>query len=152
MRKSLGSKRNELRRAHIEKITRIYLDFEEGEHSKIFLNTEFGYAQITVHRPERNEKGEIIRDKQGKPKPDSKLKDYENIPLRENIEAFFAREVLPFAPDAWWNEAETRTGYEINFNKFFYQYQPPRPLADIARDLLALEKETENLLNQIVHG
>lgn len=81
---------------------------------------------------------------------DPALKDYENIPLKENIQEFFEREVIPFADDAWWNKDETKIGYEINFNKYFYQYTPPRNKADIAADLFAIEHQTENLLKEIV--
>lgn len=81
---------------------------------------------------------------------DPALKDYENIPLKEDIQTFFEREVIPFADDAWWNKDETKIGYEINFNKYFYQYTPPRSKADIAADLFAIEHETENLLKEIV--
>jgi type I restriction enzyme M protein len=81
---------------------------------------------------------------------DPALKDYENIPLKEDIQTFFEREVIPFADDAWWNSDETRVGYEINFNKYFYQYTPPRNKAEIAADLFAIEHETENLLKEIV--
>lgn len=81
---------------------------------------------------------------------DPALKDVENIPLKEDIQDFVEREVLPFAADAWWNEDETKIGYEINFNKFFYQYKAPRTKADIAADLFAIEHETENLLKEIV--
>ena len=81
---------------------------------------------------------------------DPALKDYENIPLKEDIQTFFEREVIPFADDAWWSAEETRIGYEINFNKHFYQYTPPRNKADIAADLFAIEHETENLLKEIV--
>jgi len=81
---------------------------------------------------------------------DPALKDYENIPLKEDIQTFFEREVIPFADDAWWNEDETKIGYEINFNKYFYQYTPPRSKEAIAADLFAIEQETENLLKEIV--
>lgn len=81
---------------------------------------------------------------------DPALKDYENIPLKEDIQTFFEREVIPFADDAWWNADETKIGYEINFNKYFYQYTAPRNKADIAADLFAIEHETENLLKEIV--
>lgn len=81
---------------------------------------------------------------------DPALKDYENIPLKEDIQTFFEREVIPFAKDAWWNNDETKIGYEINFNKYFYQYTPPRNKTDIAADLFAIEHETENLLKEIV--
>ena len=81
---------------------------------------------------------------------DPALKDYENIPLKEDKQTFFEREVLTFADDAWWNKDETRIGYEINFNKYFYKYIPPRSKEEIAADLFAIEEETENLLKEIV--
>lgn len=302
MKKSLGSKRNELVPRNINDITNLYLDFKETEHSKIFDNNEFGYSQIIVHRPlrlmvqftakriatlrfasnntalreelykefgnevyekkatakleqwllnyfmqdsdeEETEDGEAeitlaslpkkkqkivkqlcdtaiwqrdldlmnhaktlaetfnnklfddfnvfdeLLDKELKkhsiklaakdkkdllsavswtdPKAkavikkkhkdgsieyvsDPALKDYENIPLKEDIQTFFEREVIPFADDAWLNADETKIGYEINFNKYFYQYTSPRNKADIAADLFAIEHETENLLKEIV--
>ena len=150
MRKPLGKKRVEFSAAHIPVIEKIFLDFEENEYSKIFDNADFGYSQITVHRPERDEKGKIIYASKGKPKADSKLKDSENIPLEEDIQEFFETEVLPFAPDAWWDEKDTKVGYEINFAKYFYQHQPPRPLTEIAKDIFAIEEETEGLLKEII--
>ncbi len=302
MKKSLGSKRNELVSRNINDITKLYQDFKETEFSKLFDNNEFGYAQIIVHRPLRlmvqfttrrvaslrlvsnnaalreelykefgnevydkkatakleqwllnyfmqdsdeeetedgkaeftlaslpKKKQKIVKqlcdtavwqrdldlmnhaktlaetfgdklfedfnvfeekfDKELKKKniklaakdkkdllgavswtdpkaaavikkkskdgsieyvSDPALKDYENIPLKEDIQTFFEREVIPFADDAWWNKDETKIGYEINFNKYFYQYNPPRNKADIAADLFAIEHETENLLKEIV--
>jgi len=152
MRKSLGKKRVEFLPEHINAIVTLFMNFEENEHSKIFDNAEFGYAQITVNRPLRDEKGNVITDSKGKPKPDPKLKDTENIPLKEDIQKFFDREVLPFAPDAWWEKNTIKIGYEINFNKYFYKYQPPRPLAEIAKDIYAIEKETEGLLKEIIES
>jgi type I restriction enzyme M protein len=302
MKKSLGSKRNELVPSNINDITKLYQDFKETEFSKLFDNNEFGYAQIIVHRPLRlmvqftakrvaslrfvsnnsslreelfKEFGNEVYDKKATAKleqwlinyfmqdnddeetedgeaeitiaslpkkkqkivkqlldtttwqrdldlmnhaktfsetfgdklfddfnvfeekfdmqlkkqnfklaakdkkdllgavswadlkaaavikkknkdgsieyiGDPALKDYENIPLKEDIQTFFEREVIPFADDAWWNADETKIGYEINFNKYFYQYTPPRNKADIAADLFAIEHETENLLKEIV--
>lgn len=302
MKKSLGSKRNELVPSNINDITKLYLDFKETEHSKIFDNNEFGYSQIIVHRPLRlmvqftakrvaslrfvsnnaalreelyKEFGNEVYDKKATDKleqwllnyfmqdsdeeetedgeaeitlaslpkkkqkivkqlcdtavwqrdldlmnhakklaktfgdklfddfnvfeelldkelkkhnlklaskdkkdllsavswtdpqaagvikkkhkdgtieyvSDPALKDYENIPLKEDIQIFFEREVIPFADDAWWNADETKIGYEINFNKYFYQYTPPRSKEAIAADLFAIEHETENLLKEIV--
>lgn len=302
MKKSLGSKRNELVPRNINDITKLYLDFKETDHSKLFDNNEFGYSQIIVHRPLRlmvqftakriaslrfisnntalreelykefgnevyekkttskleqwllnyftqdNEEEETeepeteltlsslpkkkqkiakqlcdtatwqrdldlmnhakalaetfgdklfddfnvfdeLLDKELKKRniklaakdkkdllsavswtdpqaaavikkkhkdgsieyvSDPALRDYENIPLKEDIQTFFEREVIPFADDAWWNKDETKIGYEINFNKYFYQYTPPRNKADIAADLFAIEHETEDLLKEIV--
>lgn len=152
MRKSLGKKRVEYKAGNIAQIEKLFMDFEENEFSKIFDNADFGYAQITVNRPLKDESGKTVFAGKGKPKPDSKLKDIENIPLKENIQAFFEREVLPFAPDAWWEKKDTKIGYEINFNKYFYKYQAPRSLKEIAADILAIEEETGGLLKEIVNG
>jgi len=152
MRKPLGKKRVEFSKEHIPVIEKMFLDFEETEYSKIFDNADFGYAQITVNRPERDEKGNIVYAGKGKPKSDSKLKDTENIPLKEDIQEFFKREVLPFAPDAWWDKKDTKLGYEINFAKYFYKHQAPRALTDIAKDILAIEQETEGLLKEIIEA
>ena len=152
MRKSLGKKRVEFTPENIAEILKIFTGFEENEYSKIFDNDDFGYAQITVHRPLRNDQGEMITDGKGRPKPDPKLKDIENIPLKEDIAGFFRREVLPFSSDAWWEAKETKTGYEINFANYFYKYKPPRPMAEIARDIMVIEKETETLLKEIIES
>ena len=80
------------------------------------------------------------------------LKDTENIPLKEDIQEFFEREVLPFAPDAFWDKKDTKIGYEINFAKYFYKHQPPRNLAEIAKDILAIEQETDGLLKEIIEA
>ena len=152
MRKPLGKKRVEFSTQHIPVIEKIFLDFKENEYSKIFDNADFGYSQITVNRPERDEKGKIIYVSKGKPKADSKLKDTENIPLKDDIQEFFKKEVLPFAPDAWWDAKDTKVGYEINFAKYFYNHQPPRALTEIAKDILAIEEETEGLLKEIIEA
>ena len=152
MRKPLGKKRVEFSMEHIPVIEKMFLNFEENEYSKIFDNNDFGYAQITVNRPLKDEKGKIIKDAKGKPKPDPKLKDSENIPLKEDIQEFFKREVLPFSPDAWWDKKDTKIGYEINFAKYFYKHQPPRALTDIAKDIFAIEQETDGLLKEIIEA
>lgn len=152
MRKPLGKKRVEFSTDHIPVIEKMFLNFEENVYSKIFDNEDFGYAQITVNRPLKDEKGKIVTDSKGKQKPDPKLKDTENIPLKEDIQEFFEREVLPFAPDAWWDKKDTKIGYEINFAKYFYKHQPPRALADIAKDIFAIEQETDGLLKEIIEA
>jgi type I restriction enzyme M protein len=107
--------------------------------SRLFPNTAFGYRTITVERPLRDEHGNIVLGQKGaakgKPQPDSALRDTENVPLNEEVEAYFAREVLPHAPDAWIDHARTKVGYEIPFNRHFYVFEPPRPLAEIDADL-----------------
>ncbi len=150
MRKSLGSKRNELTNQHIEVIQEMYFAFEENEYSKIFDNQDFGSYQISVHQPEKDEDGNIVLDGKGKPKSDSSLKDIENVPMKENIDTYFEREVLPFAPNAWYDKTKMKVGYEIAFNKYFYKYEGLRPLSEIAADILKLEQETDGLLKEII--
>ena len=150
MRKSLGSKRNELNAEHIDAIQNLYFHFEENEYSKIFDNQDFGFYQIAVHQPEKDQNDKVIKDNKGKPKSDSALKDIENVPMKENIGEYFKREVLPFAPKAWYDKAKMKVGYEIAFNKYFYQYQGLRPLSEIAADILKLEQETDGLLKEII--
>jgi type I restriction enzyme M protein len=249
MRKSLGNKRNYITEKQIEDITKIYVDFREGEHCKIFNNEYFGYTKVTIERPlkqslelqqqyinflapdypggvrekvwwainfdalegenaestyfvlkslvgkkfststqfveafegsaiahgfvkscsakqkdriraiyskllqgfgKANPDAEIVRDNNGNMLPDSQLRDTESIPLTERIEDYFKREVLPHVPDAWMDRGKDKVGYEISFTKYFYKYQPLRSLEDIAADILALEKDTEGLLKEIV--
>ncbi|MEY8860121.1 class I SAM-dependent DNA methyltransferase, partial [Tenacibaculum singaporense] len=149
MSKSLGDKRNELSEEHIQEITQLYGNFEENEYCKIFDNTDFGYAKVTVERP-LIENGKVVTDKKGKPKADAKLRDTENIPLKEDISTYLQREVLPHVPDAWVDEKKTKIGYEINFTKYFYKYKPLRSLADIRADILALEQETDGLIRKVL--
>ena len=86
--------------------------------------------------------------------PDTDLRDTEQVPLLEKggIEAFISRDVLPYAPDAWYVPANVKVGYEISFNRYFYKPKPLRPLKEIRADILALERETEGLLGKIVTG
>lgn len=248
MRKSLGDKRREMSDNDLMNITKLYQAFEEGEHSKVFKNTDFGYRKITVERPlrlnfqageerleklkeqtafinlaiskkndkkerekeerekrkqqeaimallrtlpdtlfkdrdqfehqlrkldvtfaapirkailiaisERDESAQVCRDKNGEPEPDPELRDTENVPLNETIEGFFDREVKPHVPDAWINlnvrddkDSEVgKVGYEINFNRFFYEYQPPRDLEVIEAEIKTLEKEIMEMLKEV---
>ena len=225
MRKSLGNKRNELSDEHIEEITRIYGEFAEGEHCKIFANEDFGYRKITVERPlklnfqvsedrleqlqaekawqkvkepeavlamlrglpgetwterpafetalksaaqaaglkldaplkkavlsalsERDETASVCRGAKGHAEPDPDLRDTENVPLGEDIDEYMVREVVPYVADAWVDDAKTKIGYEINFNRYFYEYVPPRPLAEIEADIKALETEIVQMLGEI---
>jgi type I restriction enzyme M protein len=188
MRKSLGSKRKELSDEHIAEITRLFGDFQEAHEelppspragegpgvrgqkkpiSRIFKNSDFGYRTITVERPLRDENGDIVigsKGKQkGKPQADSSLRDTENVPLHEEVETYFKREVLPHlaamvpdnsphsshpceSPIAWIDHEKTKVGYEIPFNRHFYVFEPPRPLAEIDADL---KQCTDRILNMI---
>jgi type I restriction enzyme M protein len=240
MRKSAGNKRNLISEEQIEEITKIYGAFEEGEHSKIFDNEDFGYRKITVERPlrlafavtpervaalraakafealatskkkgkegtkeiergqalqegivaalgtlerqewksrkkfeksldgaleargievkapvrkailaamaERDEEAEICRDEDGNVEPDPEVRDTENVPLKEDIHAYFRREVKPHVPDAWIDESKTKVGYEIPFTRHFYKYTPPRPLEVIEAEIRELEGEIVRML------
>jgi type I restriction enzyme M protein len=144
MRKSLGSKRKQLSDEHIAEITRLFGSFVEEEKdgkplSRIFKNSDFGYRTITVERPLRDAQGKILLGERGKmkgkPQTDSSLRDTENVPLSDDVNAYFKREVLPHAPDAWIDIEKTKIGYEIPFNRHFYVFKPPRPLSAIDAEL-----------------
>jgi type I restriction enzyme M protein len=150
-RKALGNKRNDISEEQIVEITRIYGDFIENDISKIFSNEEFGYSKIVVERPLKDETGKPIL-KKGKPQPDSALRDTENVPLTEDIEEYFAREVLPFAPDAWIDESKTKVGYEIPFTRYFYRYEAPKPSAEIMAEILELEEDLKNSISDILYN
>jgi len=149
MRKSLGSKRNYMTDEQIQEISQTYSAFEEGEYCKVFDNDDFGYTKVTVERPERK-KGKVVKDRKGNPKADTSLRDYEKVPLKQDVDEYFEREVLPHVPDAWMDRSKDKVGYEINFTKYFYKYKPLRSLEEIKADILALENETEGLLKEIL--
>lgn len=147
-RKSLGNKRNDIPEHYIEEITQIYGEFKETDISKIFDNEDFGYTKITVERPLKDENGNLVL-KKGKPQPDSSLRDTESVPLKEDIQEYFNREVLPFVPDAWIDTKKSKIGYEIPFTRYFYKYIPPRPSEEIMKEILELEKELDGSLKEI---
>lgn len=157
-RKSIGTKRNDITDLCRKLIVQAYGEFKNDEiygdkngvycHSKIFNSEEFGYYKITVERPQRDENGEIVK-KKGKPVADTKLRDTENVPMTDDIQAYFEREVLPYAPDAWIDEKKTKTGYEIPMTRYFYEYQPPEPVESIVERINALEKDIADSLNAL---
>jgi len=210
-RKNLGSKNRELGPEDVERVVRTYLDFEasneDGQHSKVFANADFGYFKVQVDRPLRLAEADpstiyttaqvnkllkdgATRDPNAAPvvtkvhpkgtvadpfhgtfeaqfrgeirvvsyAPDTQLRDNEQIPLlepagqwRDGIEAFIRREVLPYTPDAWVDEASTKIGYEISFTKHFYKPTPLRTLDEIRADIRALEAESDTLIAEIAH-
>jgi type I restriction enzyme M protein len=159
MRKSLGSKRKFLTEDHIVTITKLFGEFKEAEQdgkpiSRIFDNGAFGYRTITVERPQRDEHGKVViatRGKsKGKPVPDTSLRDTENVPLTEDIEDYFKREILPHVPDAWIDKEKTKVGYEIPFNRHFYVFQPPRPLEEIDRELEGVIGNIQKMLGEVM--
>lgn len=246
MKKSLGNKRQEICDPQRDEITRLYGEFEEGEHVRIFDNEEFGYRRITVERPlrlnfavtderlavlradpafqaltaskkrkdqkaaeaevaaghkqqtaildalkhlaqdgilknreafaekvnasfkqagvrvsaalfdkillalaERDETADICKDGKGSIEPDPTLRDYENVPLKEDVAAYMQREVLPHVPDAWVDDSKTKVGYEIGLNRYFYKYTAPRPLAEIEGELKQIEREIAEMLAEV---
>jgi type I restriction enzyme M protein len=149
LRKSIGSKRLELRPEDIAEIVRDYAGFADSKTSKVFRTEDFLYRTITVERPEMAEDGTPVLDKKSKPKADPKRRDTENVPWTEDVQAYFEREVLPYAPDAWVDEAKTKEGAEIPFTRHFYEYVPPRPLEEIDSDLNAVMAHLRVMLEEV---
>ena len=159
-RKSIGTKRNDITDACRELIVTAYGEFANGKvygdkngiycESKVFESVEFGYNKIVVERPQRDEVGNVIL-KRGKPVPDTSLRDTENVPLVQDIDAYFAREVLPYAPDAWIDHSKTKVGYEIPMTRYFYEYQSPEAVEDIVARITALEQDISAGLAELFH-
>ena len=159
-RKSIGTKRNDITDACRELIVTAYGEFANGKvygdkngiycESKVFKSVEFGYNKIVVERPQRDEAGNVIL-KRGKPVPDTSLRDTENVPLVQDIDAYFAREVLPYAPDAWIDHSKTKVGYEIPMTRYFYEYQAPEAVEDIVARITALEQDISAGLAELFH-
>ena len=159
-RKSIGTKRNDITDLCRELIVQAYGDFKHdaiyGEkvgvycQSKIFNTEDFGYYKIVVERPQRDENGEVVL-KKGKPVADAKLRDSENVPMTEDIEEYFQREVLPYAPDAWVDKKKTKVGYEIPMTRYFYEYQSPEPVEDIMARITELEADISASLKALFH-
>lgn len=147
-RKSLGNKRNDIPKEYINEITKLYGEFKPTEISKIFDKEDFGYSKIVVERPKLNEDGKPEL-KKGKPVPDTSLRDTENVPLKEDIQEYFKREVLPFAPDAWIDEKKTKVGYEIPFTRYFYEYIPPKPAQELEIEIKEIEMDLDGALEEI---
>lgn len=159
-RKSIGTKRNDITDACRELIVTAYGEFANGKvygdkngiycESKVFESVEFGYNKIVVERPQRDEAGNVIL-KRGKPVPDTSLRDTENVPLVQDIDAYFAQEVLPYAPDAWIDHSKTKVGYEIPMTRYFYEYQAPEAVEDIVARITALEQDISAGLAELFH-
>tara|TARA_R110002111_G_scaffold260867_1_gene332922 strand:- start:34962 stop:36704 length:1743 start_codon:yes stop_codon:yes gene_type:complete len=158
MRKSLGSKRKELSSEHIDEITRLFGNAKKMTKggtpiSRIFKTTDFGYQTITVERPERDEDGKIVKETKGKrkgqPKIDTKLRDTEDVPLSEDVDTYFQREVLPHVPDAWIDHDKTKIGYEIPFNRHFYVFKPPRELDEIDAELKGVTDKIVTMIGEL---
>ena len=158
-RKSIGTKRNDIADRDRTLIVQAYAAFTEGVfgdktgvycESKIFDTDEFGYNKIVVERPLRDEQGEVVK-KKGKPVPDSALRDTENVPLIEDIDKYFAREVLPYVPDAWVDFGKTKIGYEIPMTRYFYEYLAPEPVESIMARITVIEQDISANLQALFH-
>lgn len=157
LRKNLGEKNGEVNAALRKKILDLYLVFDKAdpEYSKVFENHEFGYWQVTMQQPKRDENGKILLDKKGNPVIDKERSgDTEIIPFtyEGGIDAFIQNEVHPYAPDAFVKPGSEKVGYELSFTKYFYKPVQLRTLDEIAADIRAIEKKTDGLLDEIIGG
>lgn len=150
-RKAIGSKRNDISKECREVIVQAYGDFLDKEYfldekvlnSKVIENLEFGFNRVVIETPLKDEKGNIVL-KKGKPLPDITLRDMEDIPLTEDIDTYFEREIKPFNPEAWVDKKKTKIGYEIPFTRLFYKYEKPEKTEDIT---LRIKKLEESIVN-----
>lgn len=146
-RKNIGEKRVEISEECRNIIVQAYGEFANKEYyldgriveSKVFENVDFGFTKVTVESPQRDENGNIILEK-GKPVADTSLRDIEDIPLTENVQTYFEREVIPFNPDAWMDRKKDKIGYEIPFTRLFYKYTAPESSEVIAERIKKLEE------------
>ena len=158
-RKNIGTKKNDITDPCRDLIVKTYGMFEEGVfgdkddiycESKIFDTVQFGYNKIVVERPLLDENGTPIL-KKGKKVADASLRDTENVPMDEDIDAYFAREVFFYAPDAWIDKSKTKVGYEIPMTRYFYEYQTPEASDDILSRIISLEDEIAITLKNLLH-
>ncbi len=159
-RKSIGTKRNDITDLCRNLIVQAYGEFQNDTvygdkdgvycQSKIYNTEDFGYYKIVVERPERDADGKPVL-KKGKPVADSSLRDTENVPMTDDIEDYFQREVLPYAPDAWIDTKKTKVGYEIPMTRYFYEYQAPEPIEDIMARITGLEADISASLQALFH-
>lgn len=159
-RKSIGTKRNDITDLCRNLIVQAYGEFKNDAvygdkngvycQSKIFNTEDFGYYKIVVERPERDENGNSVM-KRGKPVADASLRDTENVPMTDDINEYFSREVLPYVGDAWIDTKKTKVGYEIPMTRYFYEYQAPEPVEDIMKRITELEADISLSLQTLFH-
>lgn len=149
--KSLGNKRKFISPGNRKRIVERYRSFEENEYSRKFDNTDFGYHKVTIERPLKDESGAQVI-KKGKAQGDGALRDTENIPLKEDIEDYFNREVKPYVPDAWIDHDKTKVGYEIPFTRYFYKYTPPRKSEEILSEIIEIEDDIKGTISALLGG
>jgi type I restriction enzyme M protein len=156
-RKSIGNKRNDISDECRDLIVKAYGECKDGAiygdvdgiycETKIFGTEDFGYNKIVVERPQMENGKPVL--KKGKPVADANLRDTENVPLTEDIDSFFNREVLPYAPDAWIDKSKTKVGYEIPMTRYFYKYQAPEKAKDIEKRLNKIESDITKSLKEL---
>ena len=159
-RKGIGNKRNDISDECRDMIVKAYGEYKDGAvygdvdgiycETKIFGTEDFGYNKIVVERP-LMENGKPVL-KKGKPIADANLRDTENVPLTEDIDVYFKREVLPYAPDAWIDKSKTKVGYEIPMTRYFYKYQAPEKAKDIEKRLTKIESDITKSLKNLFEG
>ena len=159
-RKSIGNKRNDISDKCRDLIVKAYGEYKDGAvygdvdgiycETKIFGTEDFGYNKIVVERPQMENGKPVL--KKGKPVADASLRDTENVPLTEDIDAYFKREVLPYAPDAWIDKSKTKVGYEIPMTRYFYKYQAPEKVKDIEKRLNKIESDITKSLKELFEG
>ncbi len=160
-RKPIGTKRKDITDLCRSLIVEAYGDYKDDAvygdktdiycHSRIYDVDDFGYNKIVIESPLRDGNGNIVL-KKNKPIADTSLRDTENIPLNENIDEYFKKEILPYSPGAWIDKKKTKIGYEIPMTRYFYEYQVPENVEDIVSRLHDLEKEIQNGLNSLFGG
>lgn len=155
-RKNIGNKRVDITEKYREVVVRAFGEFENKSYeidgkiceSKIFDNIEFGFSRIQIESPLYDENGNVVM-KGKKVAPDSSKRDYENVPLAEDIEEYFEREVKPYNPEAWIDKTKTKIGYEIPFTRYFYKYEAPENSDVIAQRISGHEKEIMEALDRL---
>jgi type I restriction enzyme M protein len=151
MKKNLGDKGKYISDDQIQTLFDIYQSNKEGGFCKIFPNEFFGYTKVVVEQP-LIENGDIRTDKKGNTKPDTKKRDSERVPLTQDVDEYYQREVQPHLPDSWVDRSKDKIGYEINFTKYFYEFTSLRSLEEITHDLKSLDDKIKLLSMEIING
>lgn len=157
-RKNKGNKRRDLDKESRNLILKAYAEFQNKEYeerektveSKVFDNADFGYNRITIESPEIDQDGNVVRDTKGNVKADKNKRDYENVPLKEDIQEYFKREVLPYNKDAWIDKKKTKVGYEIPFTRYFYKYVAPESSDSILERIRKNESDIMDSLKRLL--
>ena len=151
MKKNLGDKGKYISEEQKDELFNIYQNFEENKFCKICPNSFFGYTKVVIEQP-LFENGELKKDRQGNPKPDTSKRDNERVPLSKGIEDYYEHEVKPHLPDSWMDRSKDKIGYEINFTRYFYKFSPLRSLEDITKELGLLDEEIQQLSLGMLNG